>query len=209
MQLCLLACLNKIPVWGQHFKDNKINPKYDWHIVDWKLGSTVFIIPGAAEGVQDWSDHLKRTSIWQLLVRPELWKYKALTINKKIFGPTKVEVVGPAPPALYTRKYDAAYYHGDLVTTPIRPNYCNSTCWSIFEIIGVKQTCRAYPPDDSDLDLAWINKFIGWCTNRGFLSSLNLVLNLLFLHEEEANSDNFYLNKPVLKPIIKYLKRGS
>ena len=31
--------------------------------------------------------------MWQLLVRPELWKYKSLTINDKIFGPTKVGVV--------------------------------------------------------------------------------------------------------------------
>ena len=31
----------------------------------------------------------------------KLWKYKALTINGKIFGPTKVGMVEPAPPALY------------------------------------------------------------------------------------------------------------
>ena len=37
----------------------------------------------AAEGGQDWSNHLKRTSIWQLLVRPEHWNYKTLTINDK------------------------------------------------------------------------------------------------------------------------------
>ena len=57
-------------------------------------------LTGAVEGAQDWSDHLKRTSIWQLLVRPEHWNHKALTINNKIFGPIKVGVVGPAPPAL-------------------------------------------------------------------------------------------------------------
>ena len=46
-------------------------------------------LSGAAEEVQHWSGHLKRTSIWQLLVLPELWKYKASTMNDKIFGPTK------------------------------------------------------------------------------------------------------------------------
>ena len=31
-------------------------------------------------------------------------KHKALTTNDKIFGPTKVGVVGPAPPALICKK---------------------------------------------------------------------------------------------------------
>ena len=66
---------------------------------------------GAAEGVQDWADHLERTSIWQLLVRLELWKYKAVTINDKNFGPTKVDVVGQTLPAL-THGADHAYLVG-------------------------------------------------------------------------------------------------
>ena len=57
-----------------------------------------FEISGAVEEVQDWSDHLKRTSNWQLLVQSELSKYKALTVKDKILGPTKVEVVRQAPP---------------------------------------------------------------------------------------------------------------
>ena len=33
---------------------------------------------------------------------------------------------------------------------------------------------------------------IGLESNRGFWSSLNFVLNQLLLHQEEANSGNFY-----------------
>ena len=42
-----------------------------------------------------------------IIVRPEHWNYKALTINNKIFGPTKVGVVGLALPALHV---DGAYW---------------------------------------------------------------------------------------------------
>ena len=50
--------------------------------------------------MRDWSDHLRKTSTTQLLVQPKFCKYKTLTANGKIFGPTKVGVVGQLPPAL-------------------------------------------------------------------------------------------------------------
>ena len=59
-------------------------------------------IAGVAEGVRDWSDHLRKTSTTKLLVRPKVCKYKTLTVSGKIFGPTMVGVVGPLPPALYS-----------------------------------------------------------------------------------------------------------
>ena len=49
--------------------------------------------PGALERVQDWSDISKGTLTWQLLVLPRPSKCKTLTINRKLFGPAKVEVV--------------------------------------------------------------------------------------------------------------------
>ena len=60
----------------------------------------IVILSGAAEGVLDWSDHLRKASTRQLLVRPKFKKYETLTANGKIFGPTKVGVVGLLPPAL-------------------------------------------------------------------------------------------------------------
>ena len=50
-------------------------------------------VAGAAEGVRDWSDHLRKTSTTQLSIRPKFCKYKTLTANGKIFG-------RPLPPAL-------------------------------------------------------------------------------------------------------------
>ena len=62
---------------------------------------------GAAEGVRDWSDHLRKISTTQLLVRPKFCKYKTLTAIGKVFGPTKVGVVGPLPSALFrTSRYE-------------------------------------------------------------------------------------------------------
>ena len=75
----------------------------------------------AAEGVQDWSDHLKRTSTWQL---PELWNYKTLTINDKIFGLTMIGVVGPAPPALWM----GCHYER---------NICRMIIFGLFSIVSI------------------------------------------------------------------------
>ena len=43
------------------------------------------VTPGVAEGVQDWPDHLKRSSIRQLLVWPELWKIWGFDHNGQDF----------------------------------------------------------------------------------------------------------------------------
>ena len=64
---------------------------------------------GTAEGARHWSDHLSKTSTRQLLVLPRSWKYKTLTWNGKIFGPTKVGVVGPLPPALLNLELNRLY----------------------------------------------------------------------------------------------------
>ena len=56
--------------------------------------------PWLAEGVRDWSDHLRKALTRQLLVWPKFWIHKTLTANGKIFGLTKVRVVGSLPPAL-------------------------------------------------------------------------------------------------------------
>ena len=55
---------------------------------------------GAAEGVQDWSDHLKM-NLYLTIIGPTITlKIQGFDHSDKIFGPTKVGVVGPAPPAL-------------------------------------------------------------------------------------------------------------
>ena len=45
----------------------------------------------------------EKASTRQLLVRLKSWKYKTMTANGKIFGPTEVGVVGPLPLAPFRR----------------------------------------------------------------------------------------------------------
>ena len=54
---------------------------------------------GVAEGVRDWSDHLRKITTRQLLGPTKILN-KTSTANGKMFGSTKVRVVGPLPPAL-------------------------------------------------------------------------------------------------------------
>ena len=68
--------------------------------MDTNCQTSHILSPGAAEGVRNWSDHSRKTSTTQLLVRLKFCKYKTLTANGKMFGSTKVGVVGPLPPAL-------------------------------------------------------------------------------------------------------------
>ena len=68
------------------------------NLAKWKMAFNCTLMPGVVEGVQDWSDRLRKTSTRQSLVRPKFCIYKTLTSNDKSYGLNKVGVVGRLPP---------------------------------------------------------------------------------------------------------------